>query len=505
MNEKNRTASGNGSAGLEKLGLAMAATVGILSTVAWGGRKRIKIKSEEFVFLFPATLILIFLMCYADYAYLKWLGIILPNFFNSSVISSLRMIPKHYHFAFLVVITLYTLGLILGFAPYIKRKKLQKNLDAVGLTNAQGLMPKVIREIELDENKSKLLITAKGIGLERFEARKSDLESSFERIIERLSLSQDRKTIEVLMCKKELRKMLPFYDVVTALKSPYSFLVGDSANGLLVVDIRDLPHLLIAGSTGGGKSAFFRQMFVCLLRCSPHIQIYLIDLKRGVEVKEFAQLPNVRIAKDEAEAVQLLQALKDEMQKRFVFMEKNSLKKIDPSLHKKDLIVVGIDEASVLYGKTSVSKAKKELVAKARDLTDELAKLARAAGIHLVIATQKAIKESLDTKALENLTGRMIFKMSTHAGSNTALGNVKAYSLPDIKGRGIWAGGNQYIEIQAPYLSEADLDDECRDIADKMKADGTNNHQPMLEFEMVKSDEVSAAMAETTPATQGPD
>ncbi len=258
--------------------------------------------------------------------------------------------------------------------------------------------------------------------------------------------------------------------------------------------------MLIAGSTGGGKSVFFCQVFVCLLKHSRHIQVYLIDLKRGVEVKEFGQLPNVRIAKDETEAVQLLQALRDEMQKRFVFMEKNGLKKIDPNLHKKDLIVVGIDEASVLFGKTSISSAKKELVAKARDLTDEIAKLARAAGIHLVIATQKSIKESLDTKTLENLTGRMIFKMSTHAGSNTALGNVKAYSLPDIKGRGIWAGGNKYIEIQAPFLSETELDDECKEIAESLKEHGTGNHQPMIEFEMAKNSEVSAVLAETVPA-----
>jgi DNA segregation ATPase FtsK/SpoIIIE-like protein len=180
------------------------------------------------------------------------------------------------------------------------------------------------------------------------------------------------------------------------------------------------------------------------------------------------------------------------MQKRFVFMEENGIKKIDPKLHKHDLIVVGIDEASVLYGKTSSGKHK-ELVAKARDLTDEIAKLARAAGIHLVIATQKPLKESLDTKTLENLTGRMIFKMSTHAGSLTALGNSKAYTLPDIKGRGIWAGGNKYIEIQTPYLSETELDEECKEIAEKMREQGIGNHQPMIEFEFSSSAATDAA------------
>lgn len=500
MNEANKPTATNSSKGLEKFAVAMIAVVGILSAIAWTGLKKIKIKSEEFIFIFPAAIFLLFCITYADLAYLRWLHMILPNYFTEKMLHHLHGISPHWHFLFLIVFTTYTLGIFLGLIEYIKRQRLQKSLDAVGLANAQGLKPKVIREIELDVNKSKLLITAKGIGLDRFESKKSDLESSFERIIEGISISQDRKTVEILLCKRELRKMLSFYEAITSIKKPYHFLIGESANGLLTADIRELPHLLIAGSTGGGKSVFFCQVFVCLLKHSRHIQVYLIDLKRGVEVKEFGQLPNVRIAKDETEAVQLLQALQDEMQKRFVFMEKSGLKKIDPNLHKKDLIVVGIDEASVLYGKTSISSAKKELVAKARDLTDEIAKLARAAGIHLVIATQKSIKESLDTKTLENLTGRMIFKMSTHAGSNTALGNVKAYSLPDIKGRGIWAGGNKYIEIQAPFLSETELDDECKEIAESLKEHGTGNHQPMIEFEMAKNSEVSAVLAETVPA-----
>lgn len=492
MNNKNKATSG-GSAGLEKLGLAMATVVGITSIIAWTGLRKIKIKSEEFICLFPTILFSLFLISYSDYAYLRWLNKILPTYFTKNVVLFLRTIPKVWHFSFLIIFTLYTLGIVLGFTTYIRKRKLQKSLDTIGLSNAQGLAPKVIREIEIDENKSKVHITAKGIGRDRFEAKKNDLESSFERIIEGINILQDRKTLEILLCKKELRKMLTFYEAIPALKNPYNFLIGESANGIVVADIRELPHLLIAGSTGGGKSAYFRQVFVSLLKYSPHLQVYLIDLKRGIEVKEFAQLPNVRIAKDEAEAVQLLQALKDEMHKRFIFMEKNSLKKIDPKLHKRDLIVVGIDEASVLYGKTTVSKAKSQLVAKARDLTDEIAKLARAAGIHLVIATQKPLKEALDTKTLENLTGRMVFKMSTHAGSNTALGNVKAYALPDIKGRGIWAGGNKYIEIQTPYLSETELDEECKEIAEKMKEQGIVNYQPMIEYEFSSSTATNTA------------
>ena len=120
---------------------------------------------------------------------------------------------------------------------------------------------------------------------------------------------------------------------------------------------------------------------------------------------------------------------------------------------------------------------------------DELAKLARAAAIHIIMATQKAVKESLDTKTLENLNGRIAFKMSTHAGSNTALGNVDAYALPDIKGRAIWNGGNKFLEVQTPFLSEEELDLECKALAEKMTVEGGGCFGPMLDVSTPKAKE----------------
>lgn len=485
MNNKSNTTNTSGE-GLEKFAIAIFTVIGMTSVIAWTGLKKINLRSKEFLIMFPEIVLCLFLMSYSDYAYLRWLNKILPSYFTESVFLFLRKIPKLYHFYFLIVFALYTVGIILGFKSYFRRRKLQKDLETIGLSNSLGQAPKVISEVEIDGNRSKVHIKVKGVGCDRFEAKKSDLQTSFGRIIESISVLEDQTTIEILMCKKALRRMFTYHDADTVLKKPYNFLVGESAKGIVTADIRELPHLLIAGSTGGGKSAYFRQVFVSLLKHSTHLQVYLIDLKRGIEVKEFGQLPNVRIAKDEEEAVLVLQALRDEMHKRFVFMEKNNIKKIEPKVHHRDLIVVGIDEASVLYGKTT-NKAKSQLVVRARELTDEISKLARAAGIHLVIATQKPLKESLDTKTLENLTARMIFKMSTHSGSIAALGNGKAFSLPDIKGRGIWGGGNQFIEVQTPYLSEIELDEECKEIADKMIENKIENYQPMIEFGYVKA------------------
>ena len=162
------------------------------------------------------------------------------------------------------------------------------------------------------------------------------------------------------------------------------------------------------------------------------------------------------------------------MKERFKILEDKGHKQIDPDLHKKDLILVGIDEASVLYGKRRGDKSGNDLMAQARELTDEIAKLGRAASIHLIIATQKVTNESIDTKIQENVGGRVCFRVNTLQGSSTVLGNKKAFELPDVKGRAIWASGNDFTEVQTPFVSEKLIAEEIAQI--KIDFDSGKRH-----------------------------
>ncbi|MCT4642791.1 MAG: FtsK/SpoIIIE domain-containing protein [Bacteriovoracaceae bacterium] len=402
-----------------------------------------------------------------------------------------------------VIYSLFFIALqvtILGIQDWISLQKIQNNLNLAGLKNVLGLRPKVIRIIKLDEFRTKLIITAKGVGINQFSDKKGQLESAFQETIELIKISKCKKFVEITLCKRELPSMIPYSEITQKVNKESSFGLGESlSGGFLTQDLTTLPHLLIGGTTGGGKSVFFKSTLLSLLKTTPHVQMYLIDLKKGLEVKEFGTLPNVKIAKNEHEAIQVLQSIKDEMDKRYIYLEEKTKRKtIIPKLDKKDLIVIGVDEASVLYGKTTTNKTKKELVEKARELTDELSKLARAAGIHLIIATQKPIKDSIDTKTLENLPGRMSFKMSTHAGSNSMLGNAKAYALPDIKGRAIWKGGNKFIEVQTPYISEKELEEEISGIQELYDSKKFKNFEPLIELKQPDNENKKAFKAKTT-------
>lgn len=368
----------------------------------------------------------------------------------------------------------------LGIKPYLVMKKFQRKLDQMGLKNGAGAAPKLIAAHAEGQHRQKLLIKSEGIGLDRFETKKSDLESAFGAVIEGIRTGRSPGEVQIVLAKNRIPEVSRFQDLLPEIQKSYSFLIGESLGGLHSQCIRDLPHLLIAGTTGGGKSVFFNQTVLGLMHTSPGIQFYLLDLKGGVEVKQFAALPNVTIAKTTREAVQLLKAVKSEMEWRFQYMEEKGYKRIEPGRDKMDLIVVGVDEASVLYTKPSARSPDADFIAEARDLTDSLAKLARAAAIHLILATQKVTKETIDTKIQENIGGRMCFRMNTLQGSLTVLGNKMAFELPDHKGRAIWSAGNQFVEVQAPLITEQETEREIEVLKFDYEQGKRKNYQDML-------------------------
>ena len=80
----------------------------------------------------------------------------------------------------------------------------------------------------------------------------------------------------------------------------------------------------------------------------------------------------------------------------------------------------------------------------------------------------------------------MCFRMNTLQGSMTVLGNKLALNLPDVKGRGIWASGNKFIEVQAPFLSEDELESELSLIAKDFKDEEKTFHGPMVSLQEVQ-------------------
>ena len=432
--------------------------------------------------------VLMLLYCICSIGRVCWFGLRRINFKELNTLSFFLLIngipllvlfgTRHYQEALnlslplmgvLAVITLFACG----FTPFRRYVIFQKAIERAGLKTATGEKPRVKAIVPVGAHRLKVIVETCGVGINKFRAQKDSLTAGFRQKVEDIVHGKDMGKVEIVLCERDLPNMVGFHELYSHIKEPYSFIVGQSINGVVTQKIQSLPHLLISGATGGGKSVFFRSTMLSLLKSSPHIQLYLLDMKRGVEVKEFATLPNVRTAADETEATNILEALVAEMHHRYEILEQNSHKSIDPERDKLDLIVVGIDEAAALLGKSTNETARKCM--------GELARLARAAGIHLIPSTQKPVKEAISTEILDNLSGRMTFRMISLAASNVAMGGSYAQKLPAIKGRAMWSNGSERRQVQAPYVDDELIEAELEVINQEFANGVRQNFNSLLE------------------------
>ncbi|MDE7107492.1 MAG: hypothetical protein K2O39_04135, partial [Clostridiales bacterium] len=224
--------------------------------------------------------------------------------------------------------------------------------------------------------------------------------------------------------------------VFTKHKSPMLFSVGKDIGGELVVcDLEKVPHLLIAGQTGSGKSAGLNSLIVSLLyKSSPEdLRFILIDPKR-VEFSKFRGMPHLLFEKTITEPTEALNALKwadKEMNRRYTVLQKYACSKLSEYNSMPDVlsgkisrlphIVIIIDELANLM-QSSVSG---EIESK----ISSLAALARAAGIHLIVATQRPSADVITGTIKANLTSRIAFKVPDAMNSRIIIDVVGAEAL----------------------------------------------------------------------------
>ena len=542
MNQNNNSHNGHNrklEENLERLCVSLWKVAIIAYQLVFHGFKKINLKSMDFKVYSFSLMVLTFALTYQHYyIYLlqRWLGEELFRGFAGKCMAAFTDLPWLLHYGIFSSGMSLLILMGLGVRTYSEEKRFQRQLDELDLKSGKKTSPKIIAVETFKETsnslklsslcfsqsrgflcsrsffrwfghllkllpcsshflsqslpppvKTKLTISSQGVGIDTYYKQKSHIASTFNAFVESIRMGRTPKFVEIVLTTHILPKKVDFTSMVHSLQKSYSMVVGQSLGGPITVDISTLPHMLIAGSTGGGKSVFFKQALLGLLQSSSYIQMYLLDLKGGVEMKEFGELSNVRIIKTESEAVLILTKVRDEMKRRFAILEKGGHKSIVSKRDQLDKLIIGIDEASELYTKVSGHSSKKELIVKARELTDELAKLGRAASIHLIFATQKINKDTMDPKVQENIGGRLCFRVNTMENSMRAIGNKMAFELPDIKGRAIWATGHQFVEVQAPFLSDDDLEEELNRIQQKYKNQKKINFKPMMEVNMEKN------------------
>ena len=233
--------------------------------------------------------------------------------------------------------------------------------------------------------------------------------------------------------------------------------LGKNISGLPVVgDLASMPHLLIAGTTGSGKSVCINTIILSLLyRHTPDkCKFILIDPKM-LELSTYEGIPHLLcpVITEAKKAASVLGWVVKEMESRYRLMTKEGVRNIDGYNTKHTLampyIVVVVDEMSDL-----MLVAGKEI----ENYIQKLSQMARAAGIHIIMATQRPSVDVITGTIKANFPTRISFQVTSKIDSRTILGEQGAEQLLGKGDMLYMSSANRIVRIHAPFVSENEIE-----------------------------------------------
>lgn len=229
----------------------------------------------------------------------------------------------------------------------------------------------------------------------------------------------------------------------------------------LIADLAKMPHLLIAGATGSGKSVCLHNIVISLLVCDAETDLLLIDTKR-VELSVFAPLANVCHVYEVANAKRMLYLQTLRMEYKYLQMEYLQVRNIQMYNAKsaKSMVynIVIVDEFADLILQDKTIEA----------YVVRLAQMGRAAGIHLVLATQRPTVNVVTGLIKANFPARIAFPVATTIDSRVILDRPGAEDLEN-PGDMIYSFSRSYVKAKGAWVAPRQIENFVTTIARKEK------------------------------------
>ena len=244
--------------------------------------------------------------------------------------------------------------------------------------------------------------------------------------------------------------------------------IGKDISGKIeVIDLSKTPHLLVAGTTGSGKSVFINTLLTSILyKFSPKdLRLILIDPKM-LELSVYNDIAHLLtpVVTEPKKAILALKWVCKEMERRYSLMNEENTRSLEgynqKSLEKLPYIVVFIDEMADL-----MMTAGKEV----EHYVQRLAQMARACGIHLVMATQRPSVDIITGSIKANFPSRISFQVASKYDSRTVLGEIGAEQLLGNGDMLMSKNGGNIIRYQSAFISDNEVNKLINEIKRKQK------------------------------------
>ncbi len=290
-------------------------------------------------------------------------------------------------------------------------KSISDNLQRMGFVNSAGEAPVLLSRKQSKSN-SKIMILeflSHGIPLSEWQDNHTKIESALNIGIDRFEEGSDRR--KILVYAVDGRYKLPTkicWNRQMLIKDNFTLVLGESLVEPVTVNLTKIPHILIGGSTGSGKSVLLKLLLMqCVMKGA---KVFIADFKGGVDFSDVWHR-KCEIITDGQTLYKELDRIVNELNNRKSLFRSRGCANIDEfnkvSTYWLDRIIFGCDEVAEMLDKTGLSKDNKAAVAEIESKLSIIARQGRAFGIHLILATQRPDANIISGQIKNNIDFRV--------------------------------------------------------------------------------------------------
>ena len=293
----------------------------------------------------------------------------------------------------------------------IGKQSVQERLKSIGLVNHAEAVPELKRKRK-DKKNPRISIwefTSQGIPLKVWKDKQAAIETALDITIVKMKngSGKSRVLIHAVPAVSDLPDMIEWKDKFLSQQS-FILTLGESFTGPVTMDLARVPHILLGGATGSGKSVLLKLLLMQATKKGADVCI--ADFKGGVDFPPVWH-KECRMCFEEQSTLELLTELTEELEHRKKLLKASGLPNIDhynaATGENLQRYIFACDELAEMLDKTGLTKEQKETVVKIEGLLGTIARQGRAFGIHLILATQRPDSTILNGQIKNNINCRI--------------------------------------------------------------------------------------------------